>query len=509
MKQEENKVNRICILVVHGIGEQKRFEHLEVIASHLYKALGKDPNRKPHIQVLHGDQVPRHSSEHSWRESPVRVRWKAGSGDWIEVRLREVHWADLDMPMTLCRWFRLVGWALSISGVRLFTKSNVESSAMTGMVSPLPPPFWERVFVRPKLFGVSLLFLLILSSIDLLYVLLTRFSFRVQILKKTRGVLYDYLGDVKLYQDGFERKDEAIEAIGDLSRVAIRRRMVRTLIQTTTEVERGALDGYFVFAHSLGSVVAFNALMEHALTLPNYLTEEEWNALPTPLKGKAPPIDREQMPRRPPWLQPTDAIDRDRLFSGLRGFLTWGSPLDKFATLWPAIVPVNRGQPIPGDVPWINVADIRDLVAGSIDLFQSPGSPPCVGGLRLENFVWADQPTPLSAHTSYWTVRPTRDRLMDRLIPWLEGGRFVPPKNDSSLCRTIGFVAFCGAVLAVSTLILWVEATGVIWAFGRFGHPLGSVGRWMGILFLANALVVLICSFGRRVWEWKALRLPS
>ena len=505
----QQKVKRIGILIVHGIGEQKQFEHLEAIASNLYRALNKDPNRKPHIQVRHGDQLLRHSSEHTWREAPVRVRWQAGSGDGIEVSLRETHWADLDLPMTWSRWFHLVGWALSVSGVQPFTRSNVESSAMPGMTFPAQLSFWKLIPVRLKLFAVSLLFLLTLSSVDLLYALLVRFSFRAQFLKKIRGTLYDYLGDVKLYQDWFERKDETIEAVGDLSRVAIRRRMVRTLIQAAAEVERGALDGYFVFAHSLGTVVAFNALMEHALTLPNYLTEDEWSALPSSFKKQhTSPVPGEQMPRRPPWLGPTDAIDRDRLFSGLRGFLTWGSPLDKFAALWPAIVPVNL-QPIPGNVPWINVADTRDLVAGSLDLFPfDNGSPPRVGGLHLNNVVWADQTTPISAHTRYWTSEPARDRLIDRLVPWLEGGQFVPPEDDASLCRTIGFAIFCVAVIAILATILGLEATGMIWIFELGRHP-GSIGRWMGIVLLANALVVLLCSLFRRVWEWKALRLPS
>ena len=468
MGTEEDTVKRIGILVVHGIGEQKRFEHLEAIASNLYKALNKDPNRKPHVQVRHGDQVPRHSSEHSWCEAPVRVRWREELGDWIEVRFREVHWADLDLPMTPLRWFHLVGWALSISGVRPFTRSNVESSAMPGMTPPVPPPFWERILLRPKLFLVSLLFLLTLSSIDLLYALLARFSVRVQILKKIRGTLYDYLGDVKLYQDWFEREDDAIETVGDMSRVAIRRRMVRTLIQTAAEVERGELDGYFVFAHSLGTVVAFNGLMEHALTLPNYLTEEEWNALPPSFKKRHTfPVPKEQMPRRPPWLKPNDAIDRDRLFSGLRGFLTWGSPLDKFAALWPAIVPVNNGQPIPGNVSWINVADIQDPVAGSIDLFPSAGSPPRVGGLRLQNFMWADQPTPLSAHTSYWTIQPNRDRLMDRLVPWLEGKPFDPPPDrcSSRAMRAISWTL----LVVIAGILLWATAT-IAWLLTHSGE---------------------------------------
>jgi hypothetical protein len=48
----------------------------------------------------------------------------------------------------------------------------------------------------------------------------------------------------------------------------------------------------------------------------------------------------------------------------------------------------------------------------------------------LTNIVWADRFSPFTAHTSYWKVdEENSQRLIDRLIPWLEGGPLAPPAD--------------------------------------------------------------------------------
>lgn len=527
-------MERIGILVVHGVGEQTQFEHLEALASNLFKALCKDPERKAHLQIRKGDQVPRNSPRESWREAPALLRWRKASGEWLEVCFREVNWADLDMPMNWRGWIKLVFWALAVSGVCLFDAPRVGKPNQHGMCPPKGLKRRERMKVRGELFVISLLFFFMLITVDLLYGLLTRLSFRAQWLKDLRGIIYDYLGDVKLYQDRFVRWDEGLETIGEESRVAIRRRMVCALVRTAIEVEEKKLNGYYIFAHSLGTVVAFNSLMETNLALPNYLTKEEWDVLPNTFKQAAPhDAPERQMPRRPPWLGTRDAINRQQLFAGLRGFLTMGSPLDKFAALWPAIVPVN-GQAIPGDVPWVNVADIQDIVAGSIDLFPPcvPGeTPPKVGGLRLNNINWADQPTLLSAHTSYWKSAEHKDRLIDRVIPWLEGSQLDKPPHSikpwlSCLIYWLSFPLIAVLLFLLTASLIWLSglvgtilqilATATIEGKGMSEWMLSvldlllhrnyfdSVTKWMPRVLGIGVLVVFFCSILRTPFEkWK------
>lgn len=490
----KQKTRRLAVLVVHGVGEQTRFEHLESIASNLYKALHCDPKRRPHMQVRYGDQVPRHSVEESWQPSPAIVRWRSPDGVEIEAHFREVRWADLDLPYGWWRWLKFVGWALGMPGVRLFSKSAVGTPQQHGMCRPKSLTWRERVKVRALLFAVSLTFFLLLITIDVLYGLLRRVSLRAYWLGRLRGIIYNYVGDVKLYQDYFKRWDERLDTIGEKSRVAIRRRMVRAVVDTAKAVEKGELDGYYIFAHSLGTVVAFNALMETDLALPAYLTEEEWNALPRPLKTQvAKTLPGDPMPARPPWLDTPaarakpkakvrrDAINRWRLFEGFCGFLTLGSPLDKFAALWPAIVPVNaesikdpKPKTKPKTFPWINVSDVQDIVAGRIDLYPRCSPAPGIGGLALTNIEWADQVSPLSAHTSYWRAQKGKQRLIDRIAAWLEGRDFQRPPDNIN--RVLATVAYWFWLIILVILLLWLAGS-MVWFLSQVDNMFSQLSE--------------------------------
>lgn len=442
---------RVAVLVVHGIGEQRRFDHLQSIASNFHTALLRDSGRMAHVEVRRDDDED--------ATTPVVMRWR-GAEQAMELHFREVYWADLDQAPTLGNWLKLVGWAIAMPGVRRFSDSWYESGAWPEMRPPRQVSMLESAWVRLQLFIISLLFLIMLISVDVGYWLLRRLSFSPSWLSRVRFLIYDHLGDVKLYQDWFTRRDESMEVHGERSRVAIRRRMIKALAQVAREVREGRLDGYYVFGHSLGTVVAFNGLMEHGHVFANYLSYSEWTALPSDFKrridisGSAP---AREVPARPPWLHPSDAIDRRALFAGLCGFLTLGSPLNKFATLWPALVPVNH-DPVFKDVPWINVADCQDIVAGKIGLFALPENPDTVGGLRIQNIEWPDQWTLATAHTRYWKAGK-QSRMVDNLISWFEGGPFKPPPARLSRPVAYGIYTVALVILAFTPLLMLAYMT--------------------------------------------------
>jgi len=537
--QPDNPRTRIGILVIHGVGEQTRFEHLEAIAGNLFKALSQDPSCKPQIQIRRGDQAPLHAATESWRDVPVVVSWWSQETQrWIDAHFHEITWADLDMPSTLTNWLRLVGWGLAMPGVRLVDSTKTFEARKQHVCLPAGLNIGQRLSVRVQLFGVSLLFFLMLVSINMLAWVLKRLSITFAPVEHARGIIYDYLGDVKLYQD-WAIRDDGLEALGEKSRAAIQRRAVRALATMAEEVQHKRLDEYYLFSHSLGTVVAFNALMELGVTLPNYFSEEEWAALPVALKIKAGyDAPDPQKPRRPYWLGKRDAIDRGELFAGLKGLLTMGSPLNKFAAMWPAIVPVNR-EALARPVPWVNVADRQDIVAGNrISLFRScnGASTEEVAGLRLRNMPWADRLSIFTAHTSYWKADFTPphpfarfkgrltgqhpQRLINRLIPWLETGdaaRLLPPDD-----RMPGLLATClyGVWLAVVLLALafipaflwrWME---ILWSGGDaaihyslWGAVIETITNpsLLGVHILAvigaGILTVGICSIIRYAWE--------
>ena len=539
MQPDNRNRRRIGIVVIHGIGEQTRFEHLEAIAGNLFKALSQDPARKPQIQIRRGDQALLHAPAESWRDAPVIVSWWSEEQQRrIDAHFHEVTWADLDLPDTVSNWLRLVGWGLAMPGLKLVDSTPTFQARRQHVCLPVRLSAGQRFFVRLELFGVSLLFFLMLVSINMLSWVLRRLSIRFAPIEQARSVIYDYLGDVKLYQD-WAIRDDGLEALGEKSRAAVQRRAVRALAAMAGEVQHKRLDEYYLFAHSLGTVIAFNALMELGITLPNYFSEEEWAALPLALKTQAGyDAPDPQKPRRPYWLGKRDAIDRAALFAGLKGLLTMGSPLNKFAAMWPAIVPVNR-EALAHPVPWVNVADRQDIVAGNrISLFRSCDDRPSddIAGLLLRNVPWADRLTLVTAHTSYWKADFTPShplgrvkgrltgqhpqRLMNRLIPWLEtgdGSRFEPPDDRLpawlAALLYVASLASMGLLLAFmpAFLLRWMET---LWSSGDAAiqyslwgavietvtHP-SLLVRHMALVICAGILTVGICSVIRYAWE--------
>jgi hypothetical protein len=530
---------RIGILVIHGIGEQTRFEFLETIAGNLFKALSQDPTRKPQIQIRRGAQAPLHASTESWQNAPAIVSWWSEETQrWIDAHFHEVTWADLDMPDNVPNWLRLVGWGLAMPGIKLVDSTRTFQARQQHVCQPVRLSVGRRFFVRAQLFGVSLLFFLMLVSINMFLWVLRRLSIRFTPIERARVTIYDYLGDVKLYQD-WAIRDDGLETLGEKSRAAIQRRALRALAAMAGEVLHKRLDEYYIFAHSLGTVIAYNALMELGVTLPNYFNEEEWAALPLAWKTQAgydAPVP--QKPRRPHWLGRRDAVDRAALFAGLKGLVTMGSPLNKFAAMWPAIVPVNR-EALGHPVPWVNVADRQDIVAAShISLFRSCNGTSTneVAGLHLRNVPWSDRLSLFTAHTSYWKAEFTPpnplgrvkcrltgqhpQRLMNRLIPWLEtgdGSRFEPPDDRVpawlAMCLFGVWLALIGLLLSFipAFLLRWIEVLSSggdaaihysLWeaVLEAITNP-PVLAVHMGAVIFVGILTVGICSVVRYVWE--------
>ena len=518
-------IRRIVVIVVHGIGEQRRFGSLEEVVLNLVKALRKArPGRQVHIEVYEGDQAERHAAETSWRDSPVRVSWLA-DGLRMEAVFREVFWADLDYPVSFTRWVRLVRWALTLPGVRIFSLGDGNLGTQEGdpsahgLLSAPQLSVGRRVWVRLQLGLICCPLFVILIFANVAQTLLKRLSFNLPL----NRILYDYLGDILLYQDWLVRGSR-VEGLDEKSRVAIRRRMVRTLVRTAAECcgDSARHEGYYLFTHSLGTVAAFNALMEPSHVLPSYLTEEEWNRLPADWKQtRSAGAPAAQAPQRPPWLSERDALSRGKLLEKLQGFLTVGSPLDKFAGLWPAIVPVNEEKP-DNDVTWLNVSDVQDIVGAGIDLFDRPvregGQRVDLAGLgfRLTNWDWVGTPWIFTAHTSYWTTHPGRERLMDRLIPWLERSTFPQPPPDLFGKGAATFVFWISSLLSI--LLLFVLDTFIVEYLPSVLQPLVDrlgLGVWLnlslpesltfwpllGAIVIASVLGVLGGSLARRAYE--------
>jgi hypothetical protein len=191
---------------------------------------------------------------------------------------------------------------------------------------------------------------------------------------RTRALLVEYVGDVVVYVSGF--KVSRFDTIRDRIQ-AVGRRVLCAVYRS------GGYGSHVVVGHSLGSVLAYDALNAA-------IAKDEWE----------------------PSL-------RMRVVERTRAFITFGSPLDKIAYIF-------RTQSRDGDVRealasqvqplidgarrprWINIFSPQDPISGALDFFDHPSD----AALKVENRVDRQADLPLLAHTQYWTNRTLADALL-------------------------------------------------------------------------------------------------
>lgn len=431
---------RIGIIFVHGIGEQRRFEHLETHVRPLIDALlrlKEDKGTRSTIEIVGASSSPLHAEQDSWPSNPeaaVRVLVRDGA-DETHLFFHEVWWADVNEPYSLMKQVRFWCWGLS-----LWAAPDKKQSGLSGAGAMVLPAFpgwrhWiDETIMRARLFTVSNVFAMAALSLGALIFLAKRlFGFNAPPLVR---VFVNYISAVKLYSQRRRSDGGFLDAYGEPPRVSIRRRMVRAL----ADVAMAKYDRWYVFAHSLGSVVAYNGLMENGHALPNYLDEQRWKQLKKAvdsngrkLAGSARPKtdylgDHNDMrPARPLWLKPKDVVFRNRLFEKFAGLLTYGSPLDKFAAIWAARVPINKYEPAFDEAEWINVYDPTDPVAARLDAFGSQTDP--ISKLWPRNFGFRAHWLLLFSHLRYLRGKKGADNLADSAIRWVLGGKKFAPQT--------------------------------------------------------------------------------
>lgn len=473
------ELKRVGLLLVHGVGEQRRFEHLSGEVRHLVSALQEQVGDKRRVSVhARTSRDAAYGAEHeTWLaegEAPIRIDVRGDKGD-VEINVHEVWWADLDEPTTLRAQIRFWLWGLSLWLVKRYHKSKLPGANLHMRLPHAPTGIWLGVVMcltRIRLFAVATIFLLTLLSLSLV-----NFVFRRFLAGRIPGpdILVSYVGDVKLYQQRHQPAKGPIADMNQPPRVAIRRRMVRAMVDVALE----PYDRWYVLAHSLGTVVAWNGLMESAHCLPNYLDQARWKRCKDKRLGVrhpdgAPgPVD-DMRPPRPNWLHDADIIDRAKLFQRLKGLLTYGSPLDKFGFLWPRIVPLNKTEAVfPPAFEWINVYDNTDPIAASLEAFApektNPRGDKAVA--KPQNFAFRAHPLLLISHIKYLAFKKHQSgRLVNQVAQWLlRGESFQRPKlgtqgwltRSGERVRITWRIVQWGVVaIALSAIVaVWLEPT--------------------------------------------------
>ena len=191
-----------------------------------------------------------------------------------------------------------------------------------------------------------------------------------------RLVLVQYLGDVAIYVMPYK-----VDAFNNL-----RKEIKETVYKVVHAVYalkdqsglRPAYDSVIVLGHSLGSVIAYDAL--------NRLIHEDRVAAPA---------------------DALHIVDRTPLF------LTFGSPLDKTAFIFGAqghgtteareslaasVQPLIQSYEYR-PASWINIYSPWDIISGYLDLYDLPGA---TDPRKVQNVKDPEATTLLMAHTEYW-----------------------------------------------------------------------------------------------------------
>jgi hypothetical protein len=145
--------------------------------------------------------------------------------------------------------------------------------------------------------------------------------------------------------------------------------------------------------------------MENSHALANYLDEERCKTFYGKLVGPA----------------------QSQHFLGDTGDMVPARPL--FATIWPARVPINVGEPFfHTDAEWINIYDPTDPVGASLDAFGGPGAPFPESVLQPKNYGYRAHWFLLYSHLCYLRVHKGRKcELSDAAMEWvLSGQKFSP-----------------------------------------------------------------------------------
>jgi len=464
MTTDTKTIERVGILLVHGIGETKKFENIEAVARNIATALLDDPNLDVRVIINTSDNAGFRADQQIWLSDglePVIIEVKEHDPNdpdqekvlnITQLCFREVWWADLGKSDTLRSQLSFWKWGLSLwsreqyLGKKDKNKQKKEgfSESDFGVLNQvhLPTTVSSRktpnitLFDRFRFFVVSWVVLLVLPLLSFLSVILRKIlGFEIR-----PDILVQYLGDIKHYQQ--EKREGAgyLIDLGQPPRISVRRRMVKGLVKMgLADYQR-----WYVLSHSLGTVVAFNGLMEPDNALPNYLNEYLWNEYKKNCKNPQDPEDltyrkanksltekqADQMfPSRPAWLELDDIISRKILFKNLKGFMTYGSPLSKFAVVWPAIVPINKDNGVFSDAfQWVNVYDPTDPVADKTKYFDLEN----YGGKPILEIAYKAESIHLLSHIKYLTYTKRKNPLVTEIAYWLlKGDDFQPARGKT------------------------------------------------------------------------------
>lgn len=121
---DDRKREEVGVILVHGIGEQRRFQHLDWQMRELIRALQRLHDDKKiddfSVDVVPSSAAAFHAEQDTWTAGPegtadIVVRHSL-HGELTETHLKihEVWWADVNEPYSIAKQLRFWLWGLAI-----------------------------------------------------------------------------------------------------------------------------------------------------------------------------------------------------------------------------------------------------------------------------------------------------------------------------------------------------------------------------------------------------------
>jgi hypothetical protein len=360
---------RTAFLVIHGIGEQNPFETLDNFGRGLHDCL-KESDAS--VFAEHRMQSRPDPGNDPWAEHFVRLRTGKGQ-DHVDVH--EFYWAYLTEKQISVS--EIWEWAIdTLKGTKTFYQENKDLAGR-----------YEGKYRFERVARMLCWMRLIFPMVSLLQSVLSYVPFMnnrlvaalgEKIKQRATSILIGYIGDIAIYTTTDEKSRFS----------AVRRNIQSKALSLLEELLKDGYDRVIVAGHSLGSVIAYDAL--NKLNIKANLDA-----------GKGLSVDR------------------------LKGLVTFGSPLDKIAFFFRERADKKQElrrqmlehlhsfktkvfdldacrirlhaplEPYLDHVSWVNYYNTLDPVSGHLDFYRVD-----------ENVEMKDLPGPWGvAHIQYWDDR--------------------------------------------------------------------------------------------------------
>lgn len=462
-----NEIN-IGILVVHGIGDQKQFDCLRGTAQSIVNSLKSEIDSgyvEVSVDINRATTGTFQSPHPAWQDGEkasinIRIKPNGRYSKIYNLHLREVLWADLDRPQNISKFIKFWFWGLSLwaippqdSNLPILNDPDKNLKDLSWDEDSEDRNLKKNLSRRLARLEYSLIGLFLIVCQPILFVVKTIFRLADWDIPLT--IIADYVGKLRLYQTAANSGKDLIEDIGNPPRFSIQRRMINALARMAIS----DYDRWYVWSHSLGSIVAYNAFSMPEATLSHYITEQMWEEITAfdlvhanseqLLHDINDNDKRRPRPYRPVWQQ--QRISKKTLFSKCEGLLTYGSPFWRIADLWPDLVKRNIKADFQPNFNWYNVIDPSDPVATRIaELFpnnpeqqQDDKSLKTLQSLHPQDIFYRTPKPFLLAHTSYLSssqknknslinqlyLWATEDKKLNGLSPWEIFHKNVPEKE--------------------------------------------------------------------------------